>query len=157
MASFNKFNVFTTDVASGVHQLQTGTTHDFKVLLTNTVPNAADTIVDTTTATCTVKSTSNAAEIAAGNGYTKKGISGGTVTGSGSAGTFKFVLGTDPVWTATGAVGPFRYAVLYNDTAATTATRPVIGWWDYGSAVTLATGETFTVDLDQTGGVLTLV
>jgi hypothetical protein len=127
------------------------------VLLTNTSPNAADIKVDTTATPCAIGSTSNAVELAAGNGYTKKGISGGTVTGAQSAGTFKFVLGTDPVWTAvTSTMGPFRYAVLFNDSVLTTATRPVIGWWDYGSSVTLQVGETFTVDLDQTNGVLTL-
>ena len=152
--SFNKFNQFIEDVFHGVHDMKTGTSQDFKMLLTNTAPNAADTVVDTTTTTCTVKSTSNAAEIAAGNGYTKGGISGGTVTGAQTSGTFKFALGTDAVWTASGTVGPFRYVVIYNNTAGTSSTRPVIGWWDYGSSVTLNNGENFTDDLDQSAGVI---
>ena len=45
--------------------------------------------------------------------------------------------------------------MLYNDTPTSPA-DPMLGWWDYGSALTLASGETFTVDLDQTGGTLTL-
>ena len=53
------------------------------------------------------------------------------------------LTGTDIVWTATTGFGPFRYAVLYNDTSGT---KPLIGWWDYGSAVTLGASETFTVD-----------
>ena len=143
MAAFNKFNQFVQDVASGVHQMQTGTTHVFKVALTNTAPVATNTVL------------ANITEITAGTGYTAGGISGGTVTGSQTTGTFKFTLGTDPVWTATGSMGPLRYAVLYNDTPTSPLT-PLIGWWDYGSSVTLATGETFTVDLDQTNGVLTI-
>lgn len=143
MAAFNKFNQFVQDVASGVHQMQTGTTHVFKVALTNTAPVATNTVL------------ANITEITAGTGYTAGGISGGTVTGSQTTGTFKFTLGTDPVWTATGSMGPLRYAVLYNDTP-TSPLKPLIGWWDYGSSVTLATGETFTVDLDQTNGVLTI-
>lgn len=142
MAAFNKFNQFVQDLASGVHQMQTGTTHVFKVALTNTAPVATNTVF------------ANITEITAANGYTAGGISGGTVTGAQASGTFKFVLGTDPVWTATGAVGPFRYAVLYNDTPTSPA-DPLIGWWDYGSSISLATGETFTADLDQTAGVLT--
>jgi len=143
VAAFNKFNQFVQDVASGVHQMQTGTTHVFKVALTNTAPVATNTVL------------ANITEITAGTGYTAGGISGGTVTGSQTTGTFKFTLGTDPVWTATGSMGPLRYAVLYNDTP-TSPLKPLIGWWDYGSSVTLATGETFTVDLDQTNGVLTI-
>lgn len=143
MATFNKFNQFVQDVASGVHQMQTGTTHVYKIALTNTLPTASNTVL------------ANITEITAGTGYTAGGISGGTVTGSQSSGTFKFTLGTDPVWTATGSMGPLRYAVLYNDTP-TSPLKPLIGWWDYGSSVTLATGETFTVDLDQTNGVLTI-
>jgi hypothetical protein len=143
MASFNKFNQFVADVASGVHQMQTGTTHVYKVMLTNTAPTAANAVKADIT------------EISAGNGYTAGGVSVGTITGSQTSGTFKFVGGTDPVITATGAVGPFRYVVLYNDTPTSPA-KPLIGWYDYGSAVTLASGETFTVDLDQTNGILTL-
>ena len=143
MAAFNKFNQFVADVASGVHQLQTGTAQVFKVMLTNTAPTAANAVKADIT------------ELGAGNGYTAGGVSVGTITGSQTSGTFKFVGGTDPVVTASGAVGPFRYVVLYNDTPTSPA-KPLIGWWDYGSAVTLASGETFTVDLDQTNGILTL-
>jgi hypothetical protein len=143
VASFNKFNQFVADVASGVHQLQTGTAQVFKVMLTNSAPTAANAVKADIT------------EISAGNGYTAGGVSVGTITGSQTSGTFKFVGGTDPVVTASGAVGPFRYVVLYNDTATSPA-KPLIGWWDYGSAVTLASGETFTVDLDQTNGILTI-
>jgi hypothetical protein len=59
----------------------------------------------------------------------------------------------DVVFTATGSMGPFRYAVLHNDTATN---DELIGWWDYGSSITLASGETFTVDFDPTNGVLTV-
>jgi hypothetical protein len=43
--------------------------------------------------------------------------------------------------------------VLYNDTQTSPA-KPLIGYWDYGSAVTMANGDTFTIDLDQTNGIL---
>ncbi len=152
-----KFNQFVQDIGGGVHNMLTGTSDTFSCLLTNTAPNSADTVVDTTTTPCTVKSTSNASEIAAGNNYTKGGASCGTVTGAQASGTFKFTLGTDPSWTASGGtIGPFQYVVLYNTYKGTTSTRPVVGFWNYGSAVTLQIGESFTVDLDQTNGVLTL-
>jgi flagellar capping protein FliD len=143
MAAFNKFNQFVADLASGVHQLQTGTTHVLKVALTNTAPTATNTVL------------ANITEVANGNGYTTGGISVGTITGAQTSGTFKLTGGTDPVWTASGAGFTARYAVLYND-SPTSPADPLIGWWDYGSSVTLAAGETFTVDLDQVNGILTL-
>ena len=92
------------------------------------------------------------AEIAAGNGYTAGGADATGVWSESPAGTGQLVC-TDIVWTAAGGtIGPFRYAVLYDDTSAT---KHLIGWWDYGSAVTLQIGETFTVDFAATTLTLT--
>ena len=138
MASYNKFNAFVADVANKVHNLGADT---LKILLSNTAPVATNAVK------------SDIAEISAGNGYAAGGLAVTGVTSSQSSGIYKLVSSGDPVLTATGSVGPFRYAVLYN---ATAASGNLIGWWDYGSAVTLASGETFTVDLDQTNGILQL-
>lgn len=144
MATFNKYNTFVKDIASGVHQLQTGTTHVLRVALSNTAPNAA---------THTVLA--NVTELTTAGGYTAGGISVGTITGAETTGTFKLTGGTDPVWTGTGSGFTARYAILYNDTPTSPA-DPLIGYWDYGSSQAVAAGETFTVDLDQTNGILTL-
>lgn len=140
MATYNKFQAFVENVAEKVHNLGADT---LKVMLTNTAPVATNSVKADLT------------EISAGNGYT---AGGNTVTISSSAqtsGTYKLVL-ADTTFTASGgSIGPFRYAVLYNDTPTSPA-DPLIGWYDYGSAVTLATGETLTVDFDATNGVLTL-
>lgn len=144
MAAFNKFNQFVQDIAAGVHNFATGTPHVFKVYLSNTAPAATNAVK------------ADIAEIGAGNGYTAGGNAATFTSGVQTAGTFKLVLADPAVWTAAGGtIGPFRYAIMYNDTP-TTPTDPLIGWWDYGSAITLQIGETFTVDLDQTNGVFTL-
>lgn len=138
MATYNKFNQFTKDLVDGVHDFDA---HTFKVMLTNTAPVATNTVK------------ANLTEISAGNGYT----AGGTATTIGtstSSGTAK-ITGTDVIFTATGAVGPFRYVVLYNDTPTSPA-DPLISWYDYGSSISLASGETFTVDFDATNGIYTL-
>lgn len=130
MASFVKFEVFTENLAEKVHDLDLDT---LKVLLSNTAPNAA---------TNTVKA--DITEISAGNGYTAGGTDVQNAT-SRSGGTTS-ITGVDVVWTASGgSIGNFRYVVLYNDTPTSPA-DPLIGYWDYGSSITLAAGETFTVD-----------
>lgn len=136
MASFNKFNSITDALCKKVHNLGSDT---LKVMLVNSAPVSTNT------------QKSNLTDITAGNGYTAGGTAT-TPTLSNATGTEKLVC-TDVVFTATGAVGPFRYAVLYNDTATN---KELIGWWDYGSSISLANGETFTVDFDGTNGVLTL-
>lgn len=142
MAVFNKFDCFVLDVANARHDMKTGTAQTYRVYLTNVAPVVTNTGYNTP------------AEIAAGNGYTALGPSIGVITGSQTAGTFKFIGATDPAWTAAGgSIGPFRYAVLYNASAAGT---PLIGWWDYGTAITLTNGNTFTVDIDQVNGILTI-
>ena len=138
MATFNKFESFVEAVAEKVHNLGSDT---LKVLLTNSAPSASNTVK------------ANLTEISAGNGYTAGGTAATISSSSQTSGTYKLVL-ADVVFTASGgSIGPFRYAVLYNDTATN---DELIGWWDYGSSITLASGETFTVDFDATTGVLTL-
>ena len=140
MATFNKFNAFSENVAEKVHNLGADV---LKVMLTNTAPTAANSIKTDIT------------EIAAGNGYTAGGTAPAITSSAQTAGVYKLVL-ADVVFTAAaGAIGPFRYAVLYNDTPAAPL-RPLIGWHDYGSGVTLNAGETFTWDADPTNGVLTI-
>lgn len=139
MASFNKFNQFVEDLAEKVHNLQNDT---LKVMLTNTLPTAANSIK------------SDITEIAAGNGYTAGGTATTVTSSVQTAGVYKLIL-TDVVFTASGAVGPFRYVVLYNDTP-TSPSKPLIGWFDYGASISLANLETFTVDFDGVAGVLTL-
>ena len=129
MVAFNKYQQFVEDLGLGVHNLDTGT---LKIALTNTAPSAAHATLSQIT------------EIGAGNGYSAGG-SDATGVYTESAGTAT-LAGTDVVFTASGgSIGPFRYAVLYNDTPTSPA-DPLIGWWDYGSSITLLTGETFTVD-----------
>ena len=133
MASFNKFNCFVQNVAHALHDMQTGTAQVYKVYLTNTAPSASNTVYNTP------------ADLSTANGYTAGGVSIGTIAGAQTSGTFSFAGGTNPAWTASGgSIGPFEFAILYNSTSST---QPLIGWWDYGGAITLTNGNTFTVSL----------
>ncbi len=134
MATFNRFNVLTRDLVQGKHQFGT---HTFKVMLTNTAPVATNAIK------------SDITEIAAGNGYTAGGqdISAAVTLSTAQA----IVSGTDKTFTASGGtIGPFRYAVVYNATQ-TTPNNPLVCWWDYGSSITLNSGESWVVDFNSDG------
>lgn len=144
MATFNKFNSFVENLAEKVHNLGSDT---LKVYLTNDLPVAGDTVRRTNGG-----AQNGPEEIAAGNGYTAGGATVTVTSSAQSSGTYKLVA-SDVTITATGTVGPFQYVVLYNDTATN---DELIGWYNYGSAVTLANGETFTIDFDGTNGVLTI-
>jgi hypothetical protein len=139
MAAFNKFNQFAEDLGLAVHNLNTAT---LSVYLSNAAPSAAGDLIKT-----------DLAEITNQNGYTAPIDTQNTWAESSGTGT---LTGTKCVVTASGTVGPFQYVVLMNDTATN---DPLIGWWDYGSALTLANGETFSVlfnNSSTTGTILTL-
>lgn len=140
MAAYNKFNSFVEALAEKVHNLGSDT---LKVVLTNSAPVASNTQL------------SNITQIANGNGYTTGGATVTVSASSQTSGTYKLVGSlASPTWTASGAMGTFRYAVLYNDTATN---DELIGWWDYGSGVSLTAGDTFTITLDGTNGILQIV
>lgn len=126
MAAYNKFNQFVADVGLKIHNLNTDT---LNVYLTNATPVATNTVYNTP------------ADLSSGGGYTAGGAAVSGTAYSQSSGTAS-LTGSTVVFTATTGFGPFRYAVLYNNTAAA---KNLIGFWDYGSAVTLAAAETFTV------------
>lgn len=139
MVAANKFATFVTDMAAGTHaNALNASTDTLNVYLSNTAPSATAHSVK-----------ADLAEIATGNGYTGGGQDT-TNLASTAAGVIT-VGGTDVTWTATGGtIGPFRYVPLYNDTPAGPV-DPLIQWWDYGSAVTLNAGESFTVDFATAG------
>ena len=140
MATFNKFNQFVEDLAKKVHNLNSDT---LKVMLTNTAPVATNAIL------------SDITEITAQNGYSAGGSAATFSSGAQTGGTYKLVL-NDVTFTASGgSFGPFRYVVLYNSTP-TSPLKPLIGYYDYGTSLTVTSGNSFVVDLDQTNGVLTL-
>ena len=136
MAAFNKTNSFVEAIIKKVHNLQSDA---LKVALCA----AANAPVATNT------QLSNLTEIS----YTNCSARALTTTSCvQTSGTLKLLI-VDLVLTASGTVGPFRYVVLYNDTATN---KELIGWYDYGSDLTLASGETFTIDFDGSAGVLTI-
>lgn len=141
MASFEKFDQFVANVANKVHNLGSDT---LKIMLVNSPsPTSSDSVKADLT------------EIAPGNGY----VAGGptvVITSSAQSGGVYELLGNDLVITATGGtIGPFRYAVLYNNTP-TSPLKPLIGFWDYGSSLSLLDAELLTVDLSQVSGILAL-
>lgn len=137
MAAAVKFEAFTEHLAKKIHDLHTDTV---KILLAVDAPSAS---LDAVKADLT-------SELATANGYTLGGEDTlNTVSRSGGTST---VTATDVVWTASGgSIGPFRYVVAYNDTPASGTIDPLIEYWDYGSNVTLLTGETFTADFGASG------
>lgn len=133
MATYVKFDAFVEALAEKKHDLGSD---QLTIALTNTAPTAGTDAILTDITEIT---------------YTN--LTSRDVTTSSSAqtsGTYKLVC-ADLELTASGSVGPFRYVVLYNNTATN---DDLIAYWDYGSSITLNNGETFTVDFDGTNGVL---
>lgn len=133
MASYVKFQPFVEALAEKVHNLGSDT---LTVALTNTAPNATDATLSQIT------------QIS----YTN--LSSRVLTTSSSAqtsGTYKLVIADLTLTSSGGTTGPFRYVVIYNDTAAS---DQLICYFDYGSSITLQATETFTLNFDDTNGLL---
>lgn len=132
MASYNKFNSFVEAVAEKKHNLETDT---LVVALTATLPTASNAILTDITQISYTNLSSRTLTVA---------------SSAQSSGTYKLTI-NDLVLTASGAVASFRYVVVYDSTATN---GELICWFDYGSTVTLASGDTFTLDFDGTNGLL---
>ena len=138
MATFNKYFTFIEEVYEGGHNLGSDV---LKVALTNTAPTAAsDTVWNTTVAPAP----------AAANGYTAGGHTITTTSSAQTGGTYKLVLADVTITATAGGIGPFRYAIIYNSSKS----NKLVGYYDYGSSITLADTEPFTVDFDPTTGVI---
>jgi len=127
MATYTKFQCFVEDLAEKKHNLASDT---LKVAFSN-ASNAPSASADVKLADIDTVSVANLDSV--------------TLTVSSSSqtsGTYKLVV-ADKTMTASGAVGPFRYVIIYNETAAN---DELIAWYDYGSEVTLASGDTFKLD-----------
>lgn len=136
--TLTRFNSLLEAMAEKVHNLGSDT---LKVLLTNAAPAAANTVKADIT------------EIGAGNGYAAGGTQATQASSAQSGGVYTLVL-NDVVFTAAGgSIGPFRYVVLYNDTAAN---DELVGYADYGEPITMSNGEVFTVDFDAALGALVI-
>ena len=127
MATYNKFQSFVEALAEGVHNLSSDT---LKVAFSNAsnVPSAS----------AGVKLADITTIVATNLGDLSLSVSSSSQT----SGTYKLVV-ADKTLTASGAVPAFRYVIIYNDTAAN---DELICFFDYGSEVTLASGDTFKLD-----------
>ena len=139
MATFTKFQPFVENLAEKLFNLGSDT---LKVALTNSDPlNTSDQLADVT-------------QIAGTFGYTTGGTAASISSSAQSGGTYKLVL-ADVTFTASGgSIGPLRYAVLYDDTATG---DELIGYWDYGTNLTITDGNSLLVDFSASNGVLQIV
>lgn len=134
-AAFNRFNSFLLALGTETHNFSTD---QLAVVLTAAAnaPVATNTQLSNLTQ---VSYTNLSARLVTTTSWTQ------------ASGVAKLVL-ADLTLTASGDVATFRYVVLYNDDAPN---KELIGWYDYGSNVTLVNGDTFLIDFDGTNGVFT--
>lgn len=142
-STLTKFFDFAEQLAKAKHDFSS---HTLKVVLTNTAPSTANTIL------------SDITQISNGGGYTGGAGGGYTLTSvvlAETGGVAKLTIADLVITASGGSIGPFRYIVIYNDTQTSPADA-LVGWYDYGSSITLADGESLTLDFDGTNGVLTI-
>ncbi len=133
MAAFTEPDILSADIVNKVHNFTSDT---IRIALSNTAPAPGTTFL-----------LSNVTNITAGNGYVAAVEGAGkaaplTVSRSGQTTTISHTSAV--VWTATGAIGPFRYVIWWNDTPTSPA-NPVIGWIDIVTPITMANTDTYTL------------
>lgn len=126
-AIYNKFHCLVEDLAEKKHNLASDT---LKVAFSN-ASNAPSASADVKLADITTIVATNLGDVTLT-------VSSSSQTG----GTYKLVV-ADKTLTASGAVPAFRYAIIYNDTAAN---DELICFFDYESEVTLNTNDTIILD-----------
>jgi hypothetical protein len=142
MATFNKVNDF---VANAVHNMDLESDQVI-VALSNTAPSSES----SNPATDGNGILANVTQVS----YTNLSSRNVTTTSSSqTGGTYKLVLADVTLTSSGGATGPFRYVYIYNDTVTSPA-DPLIGYYDYGSSLTLNDGDSLTVDFSAANGVL---
>jgi len=130
MATFNKYNSGAEALVEGINA-QTDT---WRIILSNTAPDVTDV------------SQAAAAELTTAGGYTVNGNTCAVISSTQSGGVYTLVLDDPAAWIGSGAGFTARYAILWDQTA-----DRLIAWWDYGSSVLVASGESFTVTLPPAG------
>ena len=142
MATFNKVNDF---VQNAVHNMDLES-DQVVIALSNTAPSSEA----SNPASDGNGVLANVTQVA----YTNLSSRNVTTTSSTqTGGTYKLVLADITLTSSGGATGPFRYVYIYNDTAASPA-DPLIGYYDYGSSLTLNDGDSLTVDFSAANGVI---
>lgn len=145
MAVFQKINDF---VENAVENMNLGT-DQLTVAFSNTAPSSEG--LDPTADGNGILA--NVTEI----NYTNLSSRDLTTLASGqTGGTYKLELQDLTVTASGGSVGPFRYIYIYNNTVTTPA-DPLVGYYDYGSSITLNDGDSFTLDFSAVNGVLQIV
>lgn len=146
MATYTKLNGFVEHLSEGVHNLGSGA---LTVALSNTAPGSESTPPTGATTDCIL---ANVTQVS----YTNLSTRALTISSSAqTSGTYKLVIADLVLTSSGGTTGPLRYVYIYNDTPTSPA-DPLICYFDYGSSITLADGETLTLDFDGTNGLLTL-
>ena len=143
MATFNKVNDF---VKNAVHNMDLES-DQIVIALTNTAPASES----SNTASDGNGILGNLTQVSYSNLSGDRNVT--TSSSTQASGVYKLVLADKTLTASGGSIGPFRYVYLFNDTVTSPA-DPLIGYYDYGSSLTLNDGDSFTVDFSAANGVL---
>ena len=137
-SSWNKHDQFVEDLANGVHNLGSDTLTVALCAAANAPVAGNSVLADLTEVSYTYCSSRDLT----------------TTSVTQTSGTLKAIFADLTLTASGGAIGPFRYVVIYNNTPTSPA-DPLIGWLDYGADVTVNDGETFLIDLNNVNGIFT--